>query len=72
MAMVFSNVRHAETFSDCLRDKSYKYNYRNRCDGKDLLLAVNDASVPCVFFDPQYRGILDKMAYNFGQNGLWQ
>ncbi|MGE5653892.1 MAG: DNA methyltransferase [Bacillota bacterium] len=68
MAEVFSNGRNAETFSTCLRDASYKYNYQNRCDGKDLLFAINDSSVSCVFFDPQYRGVLDKLAY--GNEGV--
>jgi site-specific DNA-methyltransferase (adenine-specific) len=70
MPTVFSNVRHEKTSSDCLKDNShkYKYNYRNLCDGKDLLLAINDNSVPCVFFDPQYRGVLEKMAY--GNEGV--
>lgn len=68
MSVVFSNVRYTESFSDCLRDKSYRYNYRNRCDGRDLLRAVYDSSVPCVFFDPQYRGVLDKLAY--GNEGV--
>lgn len=68
MSVVFSNVRSTASFSDCLRDKGYKYNYRNHSDGRDLLRAVNDVSVPCVFFDPQYRGILDKLAY--GNEGV--
>ncbi|MGI9951006.1 site-specific DNA-methyltransferase [Moorellaceae bacterium AZ2] len=68
MSLVFSNARRTETFTDCLRDKSYRYDYRNRCDGRELLKAVHDSSVPCVFLDPQYRGVLDKLAY--GNEGV--
>lgn len=63
MAAVFSGVRLAETFSDCLRDAGYHYDRPNLCDGRKLLEAIRDASVPCVFFDPQYRGVLDRLAY---------
>lgn len=33
----------------------------NRGDGLELLRSLESDSVPLVFFDPQYRGILDKM-----------
>lgn len=68
MPAVFSNVRRVESFSDCLRDGNYRYDCPNRCDGRDLLRAVRDSSVPCVFFDPQYRGVLDRLAY--GNEGV--
>ncbi len=38
-------------------------NTRLKMDGLALLAALAAASIPVVFFDPQYRGILDKMAY---------
>jgi site-specific DNA-methyltransferase (adenine-specific) len=38
-------------------------NVRHRMDGLDLMGTLSDASVPAVFFDPQYRGVLDKLAY---------
>ncbi|MGB9887868.1 MAG: DNA-methyltransferase [Moorellales bacterium] len=63
MSVVFSSGRRAKTFSDCLTASVFQYDYPNRCDGRELLAAVRDASVPCVFFDPQYRGVLDKLAY---------
>ncbi|SMB96172.1 site-specific DNA-methyltransferase (adenine-specific) [Thermanaeromonas toyohensis ToBE] len=63
VAAVFSNTRHIETFPDCLQNSIYQYDYPNRCDGRDLLRAIRDASVPCAFFDPQYRGVLDRLAY---------
>ena len=38
-------------------------NVRHRMDGLDLMGTLADDSVPAVFFDPQYRGVLDKLAY---------
>lgn len=38
-------------------------NVRHRMDGFDLMGALADDAVPAVFFDPQYRGVLDKLAY---------
>lgn len=40
-----------------------KINRRNKGDGLALLKSVADRSVPLVMFDPQYRGVLDKLAY---------
>ena len=46
-----------------------KINYRNKIDGIRLLRSLDDATVSAAFFDPQYRGILDKLAYgNEGKN----
>jgi len=43
-------------------------NRRLQMDGLALLAALPEAAIPAVFFDPQYRGILDKLAYgNEGQ-----
>ena len=36
-------------------------NQRNRCDGSELLTALEPESVPLCIFDPQYRGLLNKM-----------
>lgn len=38
-------------------------NTRLQMDGIDLLSALPASSIPVVFLDPQYRGILDKMSY---------
>ncbi len=38
-------------------------NVRHRMDGLDLMATLADDAVPAVFFDPQYRGVLDKLAY---------
>ena len=45
-----------------------KYNEPQIMDGLELLINIPDASVKAVFFDPQYRGILDKMKY--GNEGV--
>lgn len=38
-------------------------NTRLQMDGIELLSSLPKGTIPIVFFDPQYRGILDKMAY---------
>lgn len=38
-------------------------NTRLKMDGIELLTALPEASIPVAFFDPQYRGVLDKMSY---------
>lgn len=38
-------------------------NQRNQFDGLDLLAALDAETIPLCIFDPQYRGILDKMQY---------
>ena len=43
-------------------------NRRNRLDGLELLRSIPPGVVPLCVFDPQYRGVLDKMRYgNEGQ-----
>ena len=43
-------------------------NQRNQSDGLDLLAALDAETIPLCIFDPQYRGILDKMQY--GNEGV--
>ena len=44
-------------------------NNRNKMEGLKFLNLLKDQSVALCFFDPQYRGILDKMKYgNEGKN----
>ncbi len=43
-------------------------NQRNQCDGLELLAALKPESIPLCIFDPQYRGVLDKMRY--GNEGV--
>ena len=48
------------TFPDEIIDKMDR---KNRMDGLTLLGEIPDHSIQAVFFDPQYRGILDKLSY---------
>ena len=43
-------------------------NPRNQCDALELLEALEPEAVPLCIFDPQYRGVLDKMSY--GNEGV--
>lgn len=46
----------------------YSINKKNKANGLDLLADINDKAVATAFFDPQYRGVLDKLKYgNEGQ-----
>ncbi len=45
-----------------------KINFKNKINGFDLLSQVEDNSIKTIFFDPEYRGILDKMKY--GNEGV--
>lgn len=49
-------------------NSEFRMNYKNLADGLKLLGDINDGSIATVFFDPQYRGILDKMKY--GNEGV--
>ncbi|MBQ4472418.1 MAG: site-specific DNA-methyltransferase [Alphaproteobacteria bacterium] len=40
-----------------------KINYKNKCDGVFLLKKIPNRAIKAVFFDPQYRGVLDKLKY---------
>jgi site-specific DNA-methyltransferase (adenine-specific) len=40
-----------------------KVNERTIQDGITFLEQLPGASIPCAFFDPQYRGVLDKLGY---------
>jgi site-specific DNA-methyltransferase (adenine-specific) len=48
----------------------FQPNTPNTGDGRALLASLPDASVAAVVFDPQYRGVLDKLAY--GNEGARQ
>lgn len=41
----------------------YGINRKNKADGLDLMHSIRDASIATAFFDPQYRGVLDKLRY---------
>lgn len=40
-----------------------KQNFKNKIDGLLLLKELEAESIKTAFFDPQYRGVLDKMSY---------
>ena len=61
-ASVFSSERKVKTPSIKLAD-SLRFNTRLKMDGLQFLGALPAAKIPVAFFDPQYRGILDKMGY---------
>jgi site-specific DNA-methyltransferase (adenine-specific) len=44
-------------------------NQQNTCDGFKLLRALPSGKIPLVFFDPQYRSVLDKMGYGNEETG---
>src|SRR4051812_3052883 len=46
-----------------LRSDAVKINSSNVIDGLALLGLINTEVVTACFFDPQYRGIMDKMKY---------
>jgi site-specific DNA-methyltransferase (adenine-specific) len=50
--------------------KPFPLNKRNRGDGRKLLAGILDKAVACTIFDPQYRGVMDKLGY--GNEGARQ
>jgi site-specific DNA-methyltransferase (adenine-specific) len=38
-------------------------NQRHKIDGIEFMKKIPDGSIPCAFFDPQYRGVLDALSY---------
>ncbi|EAJ3409394.1 site-specific DNA-methyltransferase, partial [Campylobacter coli] len=38
-------------------------NKKNKMNGLKLLKLIDKESIKVVFFDPQYRGVLDKLSY---------
>lgn len=59
---VFSTARNVVT-PEFEPSFPLRANTQLRMDGRDLLGAIPDEVVPAVFFDPQYRGVLDRMKY---------
>ncbi len=59
---VYSNVRTIREVQIPLPD-GLKINTRLKMDGRKLLAQLPEDAIPVAFFDPQYRGVLDKMAY---------
>lgn len=65
---VFATERQPRATANRRREWPLPLNRRHQCDGLRLLEQMEPASVPLCIFDPQYRGILDKMQY--GNEGV--
>ena len=61
-ASVFSNIRTLEAPPVQL-PPDLTLNTRQQMDGLVMLRKLLDETVPAVFFDPQFRGVYDKMKY---------
>ena len=48
---------------DILKSDIYNFNAKNLTDGRNLLSEIKDGTIATAFFDPQYRGVLDKLHY---------
>lgn len=46
-----------------LKSDKYRLNKKNLANGLDLMAELEDKSIKTAFFDPQYRGVLDKLKY---------
>ncbi len=65
---VFSHTRDVTPARICL-PADMAWNTRIRAEGLSFLQALPPAIFPAAFLDPQYRGVLDHLAYgNEGQN----
>lgn len=66
---VFFPGRAARFFVAGLRrvfEKGFEFircTYMNKADGRFLMRDISDSSVRVCFFDPQYRGVLDRLHY---------
>ena len=65
-ASVFSSERKLKAPKVTL-PRGFKLNKRLKMEGIKFLSALPEGGFPAVFFDPQYRGVLDKM--NYGNEG---
>jgi len=65
--LVFTSVRDVLSPSVAL-PPGLTMNARQQMDGLAMMQALPDHCVTAAFFDPQYRGILDKLAY--GNEGV--
>ena len=62
VSTVFSAKREIKAPSISLSD-GLEYNTRIKMDGLTFLSKLQQDSFPIAFFDPQYRGVLDKLGY---------
>ena len=59
---VFSNERTVHAPKLALPE-SLRPNTRLKMDGLEFLSLLPESAIPVAFLDPQYRGVLDKLAY---------
>ena len=64
---VYSSVRAVSSINvkkkSIVSNKDIKINDKNKMDGLALLKSISANSITACFFDPQYRGIMEKMKY---------
>ncbi len=62
---VYSKIRKSKNSSvlPALRSDNILVNEPNKIEGLELLSNVHNNVITACFFDPQYRGIMDKMKY---------
>ncbi len=60
---LFGSTQQLSGVPDVDLPVTHKLNDRLSMDALQLLAGVPDDVIPAAFFDPQYRGVLDKMAY---------
>lgn len=57
-----------QNFNKADKDMNIRYNYKNKVEGLELMGQIESKYIKTAFFDPQYRGILDKLSY--GNEGV--
>lgn len=63
-----NNANNANNANNVLNNNTFKMNCKQLGNGLELLDSINSETITDVFFDPQYRGVLDKLKYgNEGQ-----
>lgn len=68
MGAVFSRGRTAVGGARVRLPPGFTLDAANVGDGRQLLAGLADGVIPCAFFDPQYRGVLDRLSY--GNEGV--
>jgi len=61
---VYGKTCHLESMPlEVFQKLGIQVNHALQHEGVSFLKTLPDKSIPCSFFDPQYRGVLDKMDY---------
>lgn len=58
---LFDHYTTEQIFKD--NNQQYALNHKNNVDGLILLKSIADEKIATCFFDPQYRGVMDKLSY---------